>query len=119
MDQDPTPGEQLDSLPGVMWHLTDAWRRRNEPNIVLVHYDDLCADVGGEMRRLAGLLGITVPEGLWPELSAAATFEAMRAGADRIAPNPSGVLHDSASFFRRGRSGAGAEELSAAERSLL
>ena len=53
IDQDADPREQLDSLPGVMWHLTDAWCRRNEPNIVLVHYDDLCADLGGEMRRLA------------------------------------------------------------------
>ena len=116
VDQDADPRGQLDSLPGVMWHFTDAWRRRSEPNIVLVHYDDLCADVGAEMRRLADLLGISVPEGgLWPELTRAATFDSMRSGAERFAPNPSGILKDSASFFRRGRSGAGAETLNAEE----
>jgi aryl sulfotransferase len=51
---DGSPAEQLDSLPGVVWHVSDAWRRRQEPNIVLVHYDDLAADLEGEMRGLAG-----------------------------------------------------------------
>ena len=104
----------MDSLPGVLWHLTDAWARRAEPNIVLAHYDDLSADLDGEMRRLAGRLGITVPAAAWPELVRAATFEAMRAAADRII-GPPGVLKSSAAFFRRGTSGAGREELTAAE----
>ena len=37
----------------------------------------------------------------------------MRARADRLAPNASGVLKDTAAFFRRGSSGAGAEVLDA------
>jgi hypothetical protein len=36
----------------------------------------------------------------------------MRAGVDRISPDPSGVLKDKAAFFRRGTSGAGLELLS-------
>ena len=35
--------EQLDSLPGVLWHLADAWARRAEPNVRLVH--------SGQLRR--------------------------------------------------------------------
>jgi aryl sulfotransferase len=50
-----------------------------------------------------GLLGIAVPEQTWPVLVAAATFEQMRASADRLAPDPSGVLKDKAAFFRRGK----------------
>ena len=111
IDQEADPRDQLDSLPGVMSHLTDAWHRRDDPTIVLVHFDDLCSDLGGEMRRLARLLGITVAEDRWPELIGAATFEAMQADAGRIAPNPSGILKDSAAFFRRGSSGAGVEQL--------
>lgn len=109
------PAEELDSLPGVMWHLSDAWARRTDPNVVLVHYDDLTADLEGEMRRLAGLLRVDVPEGHWPELVAAATFEHMSARADRLAPDPSGVLRDRAAFFRRGTSGSGRAELTADE----
>ncbi len=113
--EDTTPQQQLDSLPGVMWHLTDAWARRGQPNIVLAHYDDLSAGLGGEMRRLAGRLGITVPARAWPDLVRAATFEEMRAGADSII-GPPGILKSSAAFFRRGSSGAGAEVLSPRER---
>ncbi|MGW0230341.1 sulfotransferase domain-containing protein [Actinopolymorpha singaporensis] len=105
------PREEMDSLPGVAWHLSDAWARRDQPNVVLVHYDDLSADLEGQMRRLADILGIEVPEGTWPALVQAATFDRMRARADELTPNPAGVLKDNAAFFRRGRSGAGREIL--------
>ena len=109
------PRERMDSLPGVLWHLKDAWARRDEPHVVLVHYDDLLADLEGQMRRLADRLGIEVPEERWPELVGAATFRQMQTHADRLVPDPSGVLKDSAAFFRRGGSGAGRELLTDAE----
>jgi aryl sulfotransferase len=112
---DARPEQQLDSLPGVMWHLSDAWARRHEPNVVLVHYDDLLADLDGEMRRLAALLAIAVPDEIWPGLVAAAGFDSMRSRAKRAAPDPASVLKDPSAFFRRGTSGAGAEVLTTDE----
>ena len=124
------PGEHLDSLPGVMWHLSDAWGRRTRagrtdadpaasaganPAVLLVHYDDLSADLDGQMRRLAALLGISVGPHIWPSLVRAATFDAMRARAAAQAPDPAGILKDPTAFFRRGYSGAGRETLSLAE----
>ena len=109
------PRDELDSLPGVMLHLTDAWARRAWRGMVLVHYDDLSADLEGEMRRLAALLGIAVPEQTWPALVAAATFDRMRARADRLVPAPPGFLIDNAAFFRRGSSGSGRELLTGGE----
>lgn len=111
IDNDVAPHEQLDSLPGVMWHINDAWQCRSEPNVVLVHYDDLSADLAGEMRRLATLLRITVPDEVWPRLVEAATFTHMRTRADQLTPNTLGVLKDNAAFFRRGTSGSGRELL--------
>ena len=105
----------LDVLPGVMWHLWDAWARRAEPNILLVHYDDLIADLDGQMRRIAARLDIAVPDRLWPELVHAASFDAMQSRADEVAPDPAGILKDRARFFRRGSSGAGREILTEAE----
>lgn len=111
IDRDVGPREEMDSLPGVMWHLYDAWARRDEPNVLLVHYDDLSADLEGEMRRLAASLDIAVREQGWPELVSAATFEHMKARADAVVPDTAGVVKDSAAFFRRGTSGAGRELL--------
>jgi aryl sulfotransferase len=113
--RDALPTEEMDSLPGYMWHLSDAWARRHESNIVLVHYDDLSSDLAGEMRRLAGLLRIEVLEDRWPELVEAAGFEAMRSRAAEVAPGQGGILKDVSAFFRRGSSGAGRETLSAEE----
>jgi hypothetical protein len=111
IDRDADPREQMDSLPGVLWHVSDAWRRRGEPNVVLIHYGDLSADLDGQMRRLATLLEITVPEDTWPQLVEAATFEHMRARADELVPSTQGVLKNPTAFFRQGRSGSGAELL--------
>jgi len=107
-DQDPS--EHLDSLPGFMWHLSDAWARRRQPNVLLVHYDNLSADLAGQMRWLAGRLGITVPAHAWPELVRAATFKNMSGNADALVPN-TGLFKSNAAFFRRGTSGAGREIL--------
>ncbi|HYK33521.1 MAG TPA: sulfotransferase domain-containing protein [Streptosporangiaceae bacterium] len=114
------PADELDSLPGVMWHVSDAWARRADPGlagptVLLVHYDELSVGLESQMRQLAGLLGISVPEELWPALVNAATFEQMRAKAAKQAPDAAGVLKDPAAFFRRGRSGEANEILTEEE----
>jgi len=109
------PRQSLDSLPGVLWHMSDAWDRRAAPNVVLVHYADLAADLEGSMRRLAATLAIDVAAATWPELVQAAGLPAMRARAERLAPGRPGILKDPQAFFRRGTSGAGRELLSGPE----
>jgi len=111
---DTDPAEDLETLLGLMRHLTDAWARRGELNVLLLHYDNLCADLDRQMRWLASRLGITIPARAWPELVQAATFESMAAHADQLIPAP-GLFKSNAAFFRRGSSGAGREILSGAE----
>lgn len=106
------PREFPDMFPGVMAHLNDAWARRSEPNLLLVHYADLAADLEHEMRRIAAWLEIEVPESRWPELVKAAGFAEMKAKAETTAPDPVGLMRSRDAFFRRGKSGAAAELLS-------
>jgi aryl sulfotransferase len=54
------------------------WARRNEPNLLFAHYNDLKADLGGEMRRVAAFLDIEIPESMWPSVIDRCTFESMR-----------------------------------------
>lgn len=103
---DPFEGA-LDTLPGNVHHITDAWDRQGEVDVVLVHYDELQADLEGAMRGLAVRLGIAVPEDRWPALVEAATFDRMRTDPSHAAPDRLGVLRDHAAFFRSGRSGEG------------
>ncbi len=115
VEQQVHPRDSLDSLPGVLWHLSDAWRRQATQDVVMIHYDDLLDDLGAEMHRLADLLDIAVPEETWPSLVEAASFAQMKANADSLIPDPSGILNSSTAFFRHGTSGAGAEVLTPVE----
>jgi aryl sulfotransferase len=54
------------------------WRARRAENLLLVHYNDLKADLDGEMRRIASFLGIEPPAEAWPRLVEAATFQSMK-----------------------------------------
>jgi aryl sulfotransferase len=100
-------------LPHVMSRLSDDWTHRGDPNVMFLHYEDLSADLEGEMRQLAARLGFTVPGTKWPTLVKAATFAEMQAAAEWLAPADG--LKSNAAFFRRGTSGAGRELLSEAE----
>ncbi len=108
-----TLAEDSPSMKGMLEHLCDSWARRNEPNVILLHYEDLCQDLEKQMRGLAARLGITVADAAWPSLLNAATFTQMRAVADQI--QPMAHLQDPAKFFRSGRSGEGRQHLSGAE----
>ena len=89
------------------------WSERMRPNLLLVHYNDLKSDLEGEMRRIAQYLDIAVPEGRWPALVKAATFDQMKAdggtlmaGAERIFKGG----HES--FLHKGTNGRWREVLS-------
>ncbi|HEY7042239.1 MAG TPA: sulfotransferase domain-containing protein [Nocardioidaceae bacterium] len=94
------------SLHTTLDHLGQAWGRRERPNVLLLHYQDLTDDLDGQMRVIANRLGITVPETTWPELVEAATFDRMRERATEIAPEtPKRLWLNERDFFRQGRSG--------------
>ena len=109
--EDADPSARLDSLPGVLHHVGDAWSRRSQDNVVLLHYADLRADLAGQMRALAARLDIRVPPGRWPALVDAATFDRMRQRAPDLAPF--WVFKNADRFFRSGRSGSAREVLDA------
>ncbi len=98
------PWEQ-DGWPAVSHHahLNTWWRHRGLENILFVHFNDLLADLDGEMRRIAAFLDIPVDEGAWPVLVDAATFKSMKRKADLTAPGTSfGAWNDPKEFFHKG-----------------
>jgi hypothetical protein len=114
IDLEPSPQVRNHYLAEMLQHLSAAWARRDEPNVLLMHYEDLSADLDGEMRRIAARLGITVPDDTWPRLVQAATFDHMRANSDRVVTGGTSGK-DTASFFRSGTTGEGRALLTDAE----
>jgi hypothetical protein len=106
IDDDAPPETVAMSLAGTIHHLLGFWEVRDRDDVVLLHYDDLQVDLEGEMRRLAGRLGIDVPEERWPALVKAATFSEMRGRAELVAPDTAnGIWKSTEDFFKRGTSG--------------
>lgn len=62
------------------------WRGRAHSNLLLVHYNDLKADLPGEMERIADFLSIEIPKGDWPRLVAAAGFATMKRQGRELLP---------------------------------
>ena len=66
-------------MMGMLEHVASFWRLRTRPNVLLVHYNDLKADLAGEMRRVAAFLDVAIPDSAWPAVVERCRFEAMRA----------------------------------------
>jgi aryl sulfotransferase len=95
------------------YHANSFWAFRHLPNILFVHYNDLKADLEGEMRRVAAYVGIEVPENRWREYARAASFESMKADADRILPETALAFGSISNFVYKGTNERWRDELDA------
>ncbi len=103
----------------VQPYIKSFWDYRHLPNIHFLHYSDMKRDLGGQMRRLAHLLGITVADNLWPKLIAAAEFENMKEKAETLAPDAKiGIWRDPGRFFNKGEMGQWRDVLDADDLAL-
>lgn len=82
------------------------WSARRDPDVLLVHYADLKADLEGEMRRIAAFLDIEIADDLWPRLVEAAGFDAMKRSADALLPAAGNIWKGGAgTFLHKGTNG--------------
>jgi aryl sulfotransferase len=60
------------------------WNVRDVPNVMLLHFSDLKADLPGQIRRIAEFIEIEIDEQCWPAIVEHCTFDYMKANADRL-----------------------------------
>lgn len=88
------------------------WRERRRSNLLLVHYNDLKADLASEMRRIADFLSIEVDPDVWPALVRAATFEDMKRQGSSLIPQTSFVFEGGSDrFLFKGSNGRWRDEI--------
>jgi aryl sulfotransferase len=98
--------DDVSGMVSMVNHLRTFWERRGDDNVALFHYADMKADLDGEMRRLASVLGVDVDESTWAGLVSAATFDRMRDRAEELAPQVThGFWNETSRFFNKGSSG--------------
>jgi hypothetical protein len=92
------------------------WQARHLPNVHLFHYAEMWADLPGQMRRVAEILGVEVDEQVWPGLVDGATLSSMRSRATKTIPNAHQDLWVSPEqFFKSGGTRDWADHLTADE----
>lgn len=62
------------------------WAIRALPNVMLLHFADLKRDMEGQMRRIAGFLGIAIDAARWPQIVEYCSFDWMKQNATRSVP---------------------------------
>lgn len=92
------------------------WAIRDLPNMMLVHYANLKADMPGQIRRIAAYLDIPIDESRFPAILEHCTFCWMKANATKSVPL-AGAFWDAgaAVFINKGERGQWREELDAAD----
>ena len=104
-------------LGGTFWeHNQQWWNIRHLPNVLFVHYNNLRADLPGEMRRIGKFLEIEIDETRFPAMVESCAFESMRKAAAERAPMMNVVWEKGAyTFFNQGTNGRWRDVLSAAD----
>ena len=100
---------------GFFDHVASYWARREQPNLLLVHFNDMKADLEGEMRRVASFLDIDIADDQWPAVVERCTFERMRERDGEIAPFERRFEGGAKSFLFKGTNGRWRDVLTDAE----
>lgn len=99
------------------------WARRGQSNLLFVHFNDLKADLEGEIRRIAAFLDIEIEPAHWPGIVERSTFEGMRRADTKVGHFDMGFEGGIQGFIFKGTNGRwrdvlGEEELAAYQRKL-
>ena len=103
------PGFPLSPLWG---HVQSWWDARNQPNVLLVHFNNLKADMGGEIRRIAQFLDIEIDESLWPRILEHCSFDYMKRESAREELLDDLFQGGGKTFFHKGANGRWKDVLS-------
>lgn len=97
-------------------NISSWWAIRDQPNVRLIHFANLKADLEGEMRAIADYLGIGIAESAWPTILEHCSFDYMKAHADMVAPLGGAVFDGGAgTFMNKGVNGRWKDVLSPAQ----
>jgi aryl sulfotransferase len=88
---------------GNLRHTQTWWNYRHLPNVLFVHYNDMLADLSGEIGRVAQFLEIKASGEALSAIASVVDFKSMKANAESIAPGAQDAFIGGAqTFFHKG-----------------
>lgn len=87
-------------------HINSWWSIRQLPNVLLLHFCDLKADLRGSIRRIASFIDVDIDEEDLQKVADCCTFAYMKSHSDELLPEYAGSMTGGAnSFIHRGTGG--------------
>jgi aryl sulfotransferase len=108
--------DEQDSVALPFWKTIRGWyAARDLPNLLLVHFNDLKADLSGEIQRIAEFLDIEADEATLNKVREHCTFDYMKAHAVEVSPPQSDIAFENGAdtFVNKGSNGRWKDVLSA------
>ena len=105
--------EVASPMVGMLFGFVAAWwPRRDEANVLFVHFSDLKREHEASVRRIADFLGFTVTDDGWPAILEYTSFGWMKAHEDKFELRSVSEVPilDPGAMIRNGRIGASAED---------
>ena len=97
-------------------HIASWWAARDLPNVKLLHYADLQADLEAQVREIAAFLQIPIEDAQLPAILEHCSFGYMKANAELVAPLGGRIFEGGArTFVNRGETGRWREVLTSAD----
>jgi aryl sulfotransferase len=111
---------EFDDFPGFefggLWEHTQGWwNLRGLPNVLLVHFNYLKANMGREIKRIARFLEVEVDAAKWPAILEHCSFDYMRTASMKIDDLDRFFKGGGATFVHKGTNGRWKDVLSARE----
>ncbi|MEE9388546.1 MAG: sulfotransferase domain-containing protein [Paracoccaceae bacterium] len=89
-----------------MHHVQTWWDARATENIMLLHYNDMLADLPGQIAGIADHLGIKCAPDMCAAIADKTSFSSMKRDAEQISPDPAGAFEGGAkTFINKGTNG--------------
>lgn len=108
--------DEQESVALPFWKTIRGWYAAQDlPNLLLVHFNDLKADLSGEIQRIAEFLGTEVSDSKLTEITEHCTFDYMKARATQMSPPQSDIAFENGAdtFINKGSNGRWRDVLSA------
>jgi aryl sulfotransferase len=82
------------------------WEARDLDNVMLLHFNELKADMEGRMRDIAAFVEVEIDPATWPEIVEYCTFDWMREHSEEIAGGADMIFSGgSKAFLYKGTNG--------------
>jgi len=93
------------------------WDIRHLPNVLLLHFNELKADMPSGIRRLAHFLDINIDESLWPTIVEHCEFDYMKRNANTLSEHFDETLFQGGlgEFINKGTNGRWRDRLSSSD----